>query len=213
VTMSDHFRLPRGPLGHVAGWLMARSSALSAWGVDALQVRAGETALEIGTGPGTGLVLLARAGAERVIGIDPSAVMLVQAQRRIAASGVGDRIELREGVAERLPLADGSVDAILAVNSVPYWDDPVRGLAEARRVLRPGGRIVTVLQPRAAGEFEREAVREHDRLVAAGFEVLPPLVRPLRPVDACLIAGSVAAAAPRTARASDRSRAQAGCTS
>jgi ubiquinone/menaquinone biosynthesis C-methylase UbiE len=193
-----------------------RSAALAEWGVDALQVGAGETALEIGTGPGVGLVLLGRAGAERVIGIDPSPVMLAQAQRRIAASDVGDRIELREGVAERLPLPDASVDAILAVNSVPYWEDPARGLAEARRVLRPGGRIVTVLQPRgarAAREFERAALREHDRLAAAGFDVLPPLVRPLRPIDACLIAGSAGVAAPRGPRASDRSRAQAGCTS
>lgn len=212
--MSDPFRLPRGPLGHLAGWLMARrSSALSEWGVDALQVGGGETALEIGAGPGVGLVLLGRAGAGRVIGIDPSAVMLAQARRRIAASGMDDRIDLREGVAERLPLPDGSVDAILAVNSVPYWNDPARGLAEARRVLRSGGRIVTVLQPQSADEFEREAALEHDRLAAAGFDVLPPLVRPLRPVDACLIAGSVGAAAPRGPRASDRSRAEAGCTS
>ena len=215
--MHDQFRLPSGPLGHLAGWMMTRSNAgLADWGVDALRVVPGETVLEIGAGPGVGLVRLAQAGAGRVIGIDPSGVMLQHARRRIEASGLGDRIELLEGAAERLPLPDGSVDAILAVNSVPFWTDPAAGLAEARRVLRAGGRIVTVLLPhwaRTAHDFERAATAEHARLVAAGFDVLPPLVKPLRPIEVCLVAGTVGTAISGEPAAGDLAPARAGCTS
>jgi ubiquinone/menaquinone biosynthesis C-methylase UbiE len=214
VSLHNHFRRPSGPLGHLAGWIMARSNAVLAdWGIEALQPTGDDVVLEIGAGPGVGLVKLARAGAGRVMGVEPSPVMRRLAQARIRASGMAERIELREGSAERLPVADASVDAILAVNSVHSWEDPAAGLAEARRALRPGGRFVTVLQPRwtrSADEFERAATEEYRRLAAAGFDVLPPLVKPLTPVDACLVAGSVATGVPRP---TGRAPARAGCTS
>ena len=96
--------------------------------------------------------------------------------------------------AERLPLTDESVDAILLVNSVASWQDPAGWLAEVRRVLRPTGRIVSVLQPdggHTLEELDGAAAAEHEQLAAAGFDVLPPLVKSLRPVDAFLIAGRV----------------------
>lgn len=190
-------------------------SVLAEWGVEALQVGAGETVLAIGSGAGAGLVPLARAGAGRVIGIDPAEALLGEVGRQVASEGLDHVIELVEAAAGRLPLPDASIDAILAVNAAGFWTDPAAGFEEARRVLRPGGRIVTVLQPESArtpDEFERAACAEHERLLAAGFDALPPLVKVLDPVDACLIAGSVCAPIVREP-ASGLAPARAGCTS
>lgn len=68
------------------------------------------------------------------VGVDPSLAMLGYA----AARG----IEVVEGTAENLPFAEGSFDHALVVTTICFVDSPARMLAEARRVLRPGGRLV-----------------------------------------------------------------------
>ena len=102
--------------------------------------RPGERVLDIGCGTGA----LTRALAERVgpagsvVGIDPGAEVLAFARRRGPAT-----IDYREMGAEALALTDGEFDLVasmLAVHHIPEPDRPA-ALAEARRVLRPGGRL------------------------------------------------------------------------
>jgi SAM-dependent methyltransferase len=85
--------------------------------------------IEIGVGSGRFAAPLGVQG-----GVDPSPAMLGHA----AARG----IEVVEGVAEHLPFADGSFDHALVVTTLCFVDSPARMLAEARRVLKPGGRLV-----------------------------------------------------------------------
>jgi SAM-dependent methyltransferase len=85
--------------------------------------------IEIGVGSGR---FAAPLGVQ--VGVDPSPAMLGHA----AARG----IEVVEGVAEHLPFADGSFDHALVVTTLCFVDSPARMLAEARRVLKPGGRLV-----------------------------------------------------------------------
>ncbi|MDZ4266144.1 MAG: class I SAM-dependent methyltransferase, partial [Mycobacterium sp.] len=56
----------------------------------------------------------------------------------------GAGIEWAEGGAEALPLADGSATVIWALATVHHWRDVTKGLAEAHRVLAPGGRLLAV---------------------------------------------------------------------
>lgn len=56
--------------------------------------------------------------------------------------GPAGRIDLRRGVAERLPFEDGSFDKALAVNSMQVWSDPAAGLREVHRVLKPSGCVL-----------------------------------------------------------------------
>lgn len=85
--------------------------------------------IEIGVGSGR---FAAPLGVQ--VGLDPSPAMLAYATAR--------GIQAVEGTAEDLPFADGSFDHALVVTSLCFVDSAARMLAEARRVLKPGGRLV-----------------------------------------------------------------------
>ncbi|MCQ8127686.1 class I SAM-dependent methyltransferase [Methylomonas rivi] len=85
--------------------------------------------LEIGVGSGR---FAAPLGVQ--VGVDPSPAMLVHA----AARGIA----VVEGVAENLPFAAGSFDYALVVTTICFVDSAAKMLAEAHRVLKPGGRLV-----------------------------------------------------------------------
>lgn len=107
---------------------------------DALAAAPGDTVVDIGCGNGMLTAELARAvGPEgRVIGVDPSAHM-----RKPAAARCGefDWVEIVEGAADALPLADGAADKAVSVQVFEYLSDIPAAVAETHRVLRPGGRL------------------------------------------------------------------------
>lgn len=109
--------------------------------VEALNLRVGDTAVEIGCGTGLDLPFLVQAvGPEgRVVGVDLSDAMLGKARERVAAAG-WTNVELVESDAAAFdfPSGTGGVMSMLALTLVPEYDDVVRHAAEA---LRPGGRL------------------------------------------------------------------------
>lgn len=92
--------------------------------------------LEVGCGTCKWLSLLAQSGC-KVAGIDPSKQMLLRAPD--AATG-----DLRQGVADALPWADASFDVVYCINAFHHFPAPERALHEAARVLRPGGRFLSI---------------------------------------------------------------------
>ncbi len=77
----------------------------------------------------------------RVIGIDFSPGMMRVARRKIRAAGLEDRIELRRGDLRRLPLADGTFDAVTMSFGIRNIAERAQVLRECCRVLKPGGRL------------------------------------------------------------------------
>jgi len=99
--------------------------------------------LEVGCGTGHWLRLVSGSGI-RVTGVDASARMLTYAKTRAPAAA------LAQGCAERLPWARESFDKVFCINAFHHFHDKVAFLAEAMRVLRPGGLMMTVgLDPHA----------------------------------------------------------------
>ena len=103
---------------------------------DAADVGPGQRALDVGCGPG-GLTgeLAARLGADRVAAFDPSASFVEACRARLTG------VDVRQGTAESIDWPDDSFDATLASLVVGFMADPAAGVAEMRRVTRPGGRI------------------------------------------------------------------------
>jgi demethylmenaquinone methyltransferase/2-methoxy-6-polyprenyl-1,4-benzoquinol methylase len=106
-------------------------------------VRPGDRVLDACCGTGDLALACARAGG-RVTGVDFSERMLARARAKSSA------VEWVQGDALELPFADGSFDAASVGFGVRNLDDLSRGLAELRRVLRPGGRlgVLEITRPR-----------------------------------------------------------------
>jgi demethylmenaquinone methyltransferase/2-methoxy-6-polyprenyl-1,4-benzoquinol methylase len=80
-----------------------------------------------------------------LVALDQSEQMLTRARRRIEADALlRERIELVRGEGEHLPFADGEFDAVTFTYLLRYVDDPGATLAEIARVVKPGGRVVSL---------------------------------------------------------------------
>jgi SAM-dependent methyltransferase len=99
-----------------------------------------ETVADVGCGNGLYLAALARRGHRgRIVGVDLSPGMLATA--RAAAPGVG----LTAGDAAALPVADGAADVTLSTHMLYHVPDRAAAAAEFRRITRPGGQLLVVL--------------------------------------------------------------------
>lgn len=126
--------------------------------LEAVEYRKGITALDIGFGTGFPLTELAmRLGEESAIyGIDPWEPAIARARQKIKAFGIKN-IRIIQGMAEALPLGDGSVDLIVSNNGLNNVSDLDRVLAECSRVIRTGGQfVITVNLDRTMIEFYQE---------------------------------------------------------
>lgn len=146
------FALPRGPLGALAGRVMAAkpdNRARAAWAVEVLEPAPTDRVLEVGYGPGLSVAHLARRVTEgRVIGVDPSAVMQRQAVRRNRGAVDAGLVELRVGRAEALDEDLCDLDLILAINTWQFWQPQSTTVAELAGRLGPGGRLaILYMQP------------------------------------------------------------------
>lgn len=138
----------------------------------------GETVVDVGCGNGAYLAELARRGfGGRVLGLDLSAGMLAAARNRLTSAappsgvpasptGLAEPVDpagpvdvaLIAADATALPVPDGAADLTLAMHMLYHVPDPSQAVRELRRITRPGGRVVIVLNGRDHLKQLREAV-------------------------------------------------------
>jgi len=119
--------------------------------------------VDIGTGTGRMIELFGPRAAQ-AIGIDRSSEMLRLARVKLEAAGIHS--SLRQGDMYALPLTDQSADSVIIHQVLHYAHSPASAIAEAARVLAPGGRLLVV----DFAAHEREELRVRDAHIRLGFE-------------------------------------------
>ena len=178
ATMAQHLGKPEGEIGRA----LADSMAERNWSVyeaafERLGVRSGERIFEVGFGNGKVVPRLMRlASAIAYTGIDYSQAMVAEAKASNKSQIEGGSVESRHASVEAIPFADDSFDHALTINTIYFWPEPVRGLAEIRRVLRPGGNLLLVAgTPEQMSAFTQHGFRLYadaqlrELFVKAGF--------------------------------------------
>jgi ubiquinone/menaquinone biosynthesis C-methylase UbiE len=147
---------------------------------EALGAEAGERVLDAGCGPGFYVAeILERVGSEgSVVGVDASEAMLALSAKRCAGAS---NAEFHQGDVTALPLPDAGFDRALSVQVLEYVADIPAALAELRRVLRPGGRLLIWDVDWATVSWHSEDPARMERFLAAWDEHLsdPALPRVL----------------------------------
>lgn len=111
-----------------------------------LAAQPGETGVDVGCGLAHLALELAQdvAPGGRILALDCSEHMVGEAAARVRAAGLADAVTVRQGDAAALELADASVDFVVAAQVFSYVPEVDRAVAEAARVLRPGGRLAVL---------------------------------------------------------------------
>lgn len=159
-------RNPSGLLGRLMGPLMNwRHRPLSRWTIALMNIQPDDFVLDIGCGAGMAIKEVAKIATNgAVAGVDYSTIMVQQALKCNVAAVRAMRVVIKHGNISKLPFEDESFDKACAIESFNFWPDPIAGLKEVHRVLRPKG-LVTI-----AMAWSKEMTNHH-KYVAIGHKM------------------------------------------
>ncbi len=147
-VLGSQLRQPGGPMGRALGYLMSfEHRHINAWALPQLEVQPTDHVLDLGCGPGRAVRLLAGMAPQGfVAGVDHSPAMVAQARRLNRALIAAGRVEITPGTVEQITYPDERFDRVSAIETFMFWRNPLEGLSEALRVLKPSGRLAIVVE-------------------------------------------------------------------
>jgi len=101
-----------------------------------------QTILDIATGTGDLAIMMAKNTDAQITGLDLSAGMLEVGRKKVETEGLTNRVKMIQGDSENLPFEDNTFDCITVSFGVRNFENLEKGLAEIRRILKPGGTFI-----------------------------------------------------------------------
>jgi ubiquinone/menaquinone biosynthesis C-methylase UbiE len=133
-----------------------------------MDLKPGDSVLELAPGPGYLSIELAKMGKYRVVGVEISKTFVDIARDNAKAAGVD--VDFREGSASDLSFPDGCFNAIVCTAAFKNFREPERALSEMYRVLKPEGTVLIVDMNREATDVQVEELK--GEMKAKGLEAL-----------------------------------------
>lgn len=145
--IGKQIRQPSGIAGMVLGHLMASEHRkLVQWMLDFVDIQASDRVLDVGCGGGMTLRMIAASAREGfTVGVDYSPTMVKQSAKRNKSGIDGGEVAVLSGNVLALPFINDCFDKVCGVETFYFWPDPLVGLREIRRVLKPGGSVSLVM--------------------------------------------------------------------
>lgn len=175
-VLSHQFGNPAGTLGSLVGWSMAlKNRERNNWAIEKMKICPDDRILEIGFGPGYALKLISgMLSGGSIVGVDRSEVMYKQAFKRNAEGIHNKKVELLRGGAWDVMYPDNSFDIIFASNVHFFWEEPKEEMERLKALLKTGGKLCLIFQPRWAKSDEHvKQIAEDTKLEMknAGFKI------------------------------------------
>jgi ubiquinone/menaquinone biosynthesis C-methylase UbiE len=171
-ALMDQFRCPTGFLGRAVAELMNREHfTMTSWGLKHVKIKPDFVILDVGCGGGRTVGRLThRAFQGKVFGIDCSADMVkygLELNRKLLNQG---RLEIVEGLVEKLSFPEGFFDLVTAFETYYFWHSASTAFKEIKRVLKPAGTLLLVNEMVKDGVYE---VENAEMITKAHVTLLP----------------------------------------
>jgi ubiquinone/menaquinone biosynthesis C-methylase UbiE len=148
--LAAQLRQPSGEPGRLTGeWMNRGNVQMNSDTIKVLAATAGDNILEVGMGNGFFVQEIVQQDTGiQYTGADFSEVMIAEASRINSAWINNGQVNFVLADVAALPFADAAFNKIFTINTIYFWNDPVKILAELKRVLQPKGTLIITLRPR-----------------------------------------------------------------
>lgn len=149
-AIASQLRQPQGSEGIKVGEIMNKGNhEMNMLAINALDVQDEETILELGMGNGKFVSeIVEKAHEVKYIGCDFSEQMIEEAKSNNKASLDNGQVTFKLSQANKLPVDDQSIDKVMTVNTIYFWEKPAETLAEFKRILKPNGKLIIGFRPK-----------------------------------------------------------------
>jgi SAM-dependent methyltransferase len=132
-----------------------RHSPLTGWGLTHVEIKPQDSILDVGCGGGLTLNKLAHFAAQgRVYGVDYAQGSLAASRALNSELIAQGRVQVEHATVSKLPFPEGQFDLVTAIETQYYWPDLPSDMREILRVLKPGGKLIIILESYKDGRSE-----------------------------------------------------------